>query len=323
MRLSAAKAVWALAILMLGFARSASGAAQDEPRLEVNANPARITVGDLVDFKIKVTGPVGSSVKFPPPGESLGPFEVRGFRVLDPSSEAGKAVFEAQLTLSIFQTGDFQIPSMDVVYQPPDGGPTTTLPTPETTVVVESVKTGDASDIRDIKPPLEIPRAWWTYWPWALLLAALAAAAYGLSRRRKQKPGAEPIRPLLSPYAEAYQALCRLRDDGLPDAGRIKTYHTELSEIMRRYLQRRFDVQALEMTTFEIHRELRGLGLDESLRGLFDQLLDRCDLVKFAKHVPTPGQIETCLKAAFQILEETGAETPVAVEKPAAGGVAE
>ena len=72
------------------------------------------------------------------------------------------------------------------------------------------------------------------------------------------------------------------------ERGQVKEYHIQVSEILRTYLERRFRVDALEMTTIEVLGGLERAGVDGSFRERLRRFLGQCDLVKFAKVRPGP-----------------------------------
>jgi len=84
----------------------------------------------------------------------------------------------------------------------------------------------------------------------------------------------------------AYESLDALEASGLLRLGEIKTYHIRLSDIVRVYTEGRFRIDAMEMTTGEVLVLLGHRGVGSSVVADFRQVLDRCDLVKFAKFRP-------------------------------------
>ncbi len=306
---------------MAAFFFLAASVVAAQPRVEASAEPTKVTVGDLILLTVTVRSPQPVQVEFPRPGESLGPFEVRDVAIAAAKEENGESVQVAAYTLSIFETGEFKIPSLELRFPAGHGSDAQTTATNEIAVTVESVKPADAKDILDIKPPLDMARAWWSYWPWLIPLAFGALALWWWRRRKRPVDGFPAPRgtPRLPAYEEAYQALCRLRDSGLLEQQKVKLYYIELSEIIRRYLERRFQIQAMEMTSAQIRGELARIDLDEETTRLFDGFLQECDLVKFAKRVPSTERSRATTQAGFDILDATRPEaTPRLEPAPAA-----
>ncbi len=144
-------------------------------------------------------------------------------------------------------------------------------------------------DIHGLKP-LEQPAA--NFWlpiliVFGLLLLVMLVFALRsfLNQRGKRRKPADL--PLLSPEAEAFEGLTRLGKMGLIERGRVKQYHELLSGIMRRYLERRLRVRALERTTEEMIHDLSTLRLPQTIQSEIRSLCLRMDLVKFAGKRPS------------------------------------
>jgi hypothetical protein len=193
-------------------------------------------------------------------------------------------------------------------------------------VTVQSVGLDEGGDIRAIRGPLGIPIGVFYVLPWLLLIVALGALAYWFWRRSRRDDSPDRrsvIIPRLA-HEEAYEALDRLEASTLLQQGEIKRYHIEVSEIIRTYIEGRFDVYALEMTTGEVMDGLRTSGIDADAHQAFEAFLNRCDMVKFAKFRPTQDASRQTVTAARELLDRTRtlfmdfaqetAERPAAVE---------
>lgn len=297
--------------------------AQPPVQLDSQVDFAQVTVGDLIRFTLTVTAGPGVEVELPGPEPDLGEFEVLGHEVAGPIEEEGDRIWTVVYSLALYETGSFEIPPVPVGYR--GGGiQAGSVETQEHSVRVESTLADDSKDILDIKGPLEIPRSLWSYWPWAVAALAVAALILLYLRRRDgEAPSKVSRKPRLPPYEEAYQALCRLRDSGLLEEGQLKPYFTRLSEIIRRYLERRYLIQAMESTTTEVLDQLRKLALALDELQLFRDFFPCCDLVKFAKYAPPVPEQERVTELAFRILETTRPAEPVLPESestPEAGG---
>ena len=136
------------------------------------------------------------------------------------------------------------------------------------------------------------------------MLGVLAIILY---RRKKEGKRLLPLResPPRPPHEIAVEALDRLRDSDLLEKGKIKAYYTEISEIIRRYIEGRYFIVALEMTTTDVLDGLSREDVFEEDYDLFQMFLDRCDLVKFAKMIPTAEENEEILRLAYEIVDRT------------------
>ncbi|MFC1709960.1 hypothetical protein ACFL2J_07900 [Candidatus Omnitrophota bacterium] len=170
-----------------------------------------------------------------------------------------------------------------------------------------------ADDIKDIKPPVYFPR---DYLILIIILAAVIAAGLFfwlrslLNKRKKERPKFTP--PPKPADQLAYEALRALQVKNLPAAGKIKEYYIELSDIVRRYIENRFNIRAPEMTTEEFLFSLRDcVALTDVHKNLLKDFLEQCDMVKFARYGPTLEEIDNSFKAAWRFVDET---KPVVVE---------
>ncbi|MDE2925789.1 MAG: BatD family protein [Acidobacteriota bacterium] len=284
---------------------------QSPVQLDSRVDPAQVTVGDLIRLTLTVTADPGVEVDLPEPDPDMGEFEVLGHEVAGPVEDDGRRIWTVVYTLALYKTGSFEIPPVAVSYRG-EGVQAGSVRTQEHSVRVESTLSDDSKDILDIKGPLEIPRSLWSLWPWFAAALGLAALIFLYLRRKGgEAPSAVSREPRLSPYDEAYQALRRLRDSGLLEEGQLKPYFTRLSEIIRRYLERRYLIQAMESTTTQLLDQLRKMSLALDELKLFRDFFPCCDLVKFAKYAPTVPEQERITELAFRILEVTRPTEPV------------
>lgn len=158
-----------------------------------------------------------------------------------------------------------------------------------------------ANDIRDIKPPVEIPSGWeWLCWTLGVLVvAALLFAAWRWWQKRRLQI---PVEPPVPAHIRAKQML----EKALALISQPKPFCTLVSDTIRVYLEERFNFRAPERTTEEFLHELRGTDLlvpdqKESL----GRFLESCDLVKFAKYEPVEPELRDLHGSALRLVEET------------------
>jgi hypothetical protein len=158
-----------------------------------------------------------------------------------------------------------------------------------------------ANDIRDIKPPLEIPNGWewlwWTLGALVVLTVMLLAWRYFLKRMTQIS-----VAPPIPAHIRAKQKL----QEALALISQPKPFVIAVSDAARTYLEERFQFRAPERTTEEFLRELAGTDLlageqKESLGGF----LESCDLVKFAKYEPGESELHGLHDSAVKLVEET------------------
>jgi hypothetical protein len=282
--------------------------------LSSSVDKNRIHLGDLIHYAIQVVHDDSVQVEMPGFAANLGQFEIRDYSLAEPRKSDGKIITEASYTITTFFTGEFEIPPVAVTYTIGTDS-THVLMTEPIKIVVESLLASEAGDIRNVKDPVEIPRDWWQRLRWpilGLLAVLLVAAVVFIIRRYRAGKSILPIRevPPRPAHEKALEALEHLIADDLIGRGEIKQFYIEISEIIRQYINDRYFVVALEMTTTEVLSGLTAQDMGEEIEGHFGTFLNRCDLVKFAKFIPSENQHQDTVKLAYQIIHETKADIP-------------
>lgn len=294
------------ALLALSACRSETTTAIPQGPVEwsvsAETSAAEVQVGDDFVYTLTVTHPPDADFA-PPPRADFEPFDV----LETWSEEISPVETRAHYRLAAYQLPEeLEIASLAVRYRDSEGEMASVETEPEMVRVVTSL-TADVTDIHDIKDPmsLEVPRSWsWLSWlVSALLLFLVAYIIYKKLRKEEVEESAPPWGPPPPPPAEeALAALERLAEENLIDNGEVERFYTELTDIMKRYAGRRFEVPYLERTTEEIVSDLEAKDVPaDSLRAI----LESADLVKFAKQRP-PGELaRSSLTMAFDLVRET------------------
>ena len=172
-----------------------------------------------------------------------------------------------------------------------------------------------SNTLADIKPVYKPKFNWKAFMQRMLLiflLIALAVVLYMLIRKfvmRKPILKTETRKVIIPPYIEALQRLDKIREEKLWQKGRFKEYHTELTDTVRLYIERMFNINSMEMTSGEILSHTEFLKVDKSgAYGALRQILTLADLVKFAKWNPAPNDNEMSLMNAYLFVNQTKVE---------------
>lgn len=146
--------------------------------------------------------------------------------------------------------------------------------------------------------------------------AFLLSLYFIITYLRKGKKGfnVQKVEIILPAHEIALRDLYELKANELWQKGDTKGYHTELTRIMRQYIEDRYEVQALEMTSNQLRREMKTKEIDEDIIRRFDDILQIADKVKFAKGNTGPELNIKFMEEALQIVEETK-EIPSKVEE--------
>jgi hypothetical protein len=161
------------------------------------------------------------------------------------------------------------------------------------------------NDIRDVKPPLGLPDLWWLW-----LLLGLMAAAIGiyflLRHKRTAQLPVEPPVPELQSWEKAYNQLLALRQDNLLEQRLFKEFFTRVADIVRHYIENRFNIRAPHMSTEEFLNFLSISGhLNETQKTALKEFLNSCDMVKFAKYAPTVTEAWQNFDLAKRLIDDT------------------
>jgi hypothetical protein len=162
------------------------------------------------------------------------------------------------------------------------------------------------NDIKDVKPPLNMPDLWWLLWL-VLGLIAVAAGIYFFLRYKNAPRSPVVLQvPELPAWEKAYQQLEALRQENLLDKGFFNEFFTRVSDIARLYMENRFNIHAPHMTTEEFLYYLGITGhLNEAQKMALKEFLNSCDMVKFAKYAPTIVEAQKNFDCARELIDET------------------
>lgn len=269
-----------------------------------------IFIGDQTDLHLQATMNATEQVSLPVYGETLMPeIEIVDRTIADTTRLSdGRMQVNQYLTITSFKDSLFYIAPQPFVC-----GGDTLWSEPLSLNVVQPFEVDTTLAITDIKDIQDAPIWWWGIIRWillGLLLIGLGIGIYYLVRYiRKHKTGAteeEEQVPLRPAEEVALEKLDEIKAEKIWQDGKVKEYHTELTDVIREYISRRYEVSSTEKTSDETLRELKPLMKEQ--KDLFDRLrkmLSLADLVKFAKWTTTPDENESALLTAYDFVRET------------------
>ena len=255
-----------------------------------------------------------ATLTLPLRGEGMPPLELGKVEVVGQQFDTATGVMQA--TVTCFEPGEHWLKVGD-----------DSLRLVVTDVEVDTT----TAEIRDIAPVEKVPYTFWEVFRWVLLawaVAAVAVVVWYLMRRRKRCGSIfahqEPV-DTRNPYERATEALEALRESRLWQAGKAKEYHTELTDIVRRFIEEATGIRATDMTSEETVEAVRSAECgvrsaelmlphpdNSELRTPSSELytiFTIADLVKFAKGEPLPHEHEASLKAASEFVDSLWALT--------------
>ena len=285
-----------------------------------------LMIGDQTAMHLNVTHEAGERVELPFFGETLQDgIEIVDRTVIDTTTlPDGRVQIHQELTLTSFKDSLFAIEPLVVT-----SGEDSFWTEPMALNIIQPFEVDTTLAITDIKDIEKAPIWWWGIIRWillGLLIAGLAVGGLFLWRwlEGKRKPEEEINPELLRPADEvALEKLDEIKEQKIWKDGKVKEYQTELTDVVREYIGRRFEVHSTEKTSDETLRELKPLLVEsqnskvegQELYEKLRKMLQLADLVKFAKWHTTPDENESALTTAYEFVNETKIESQKSKEK--------
>jgi hypothetical protein len=288
---------------------------EEKPLIEVNSaiDTSLITIGDRITYSLTIEHADTLRIAQPGEGVNLGQFEIKDYKIYDPIKKNGRIYKKYEYVISVFDTGKFTIPPFPIAYFPTDSTANyKIIEASAINIYVKSVIQDEKRELRDIKQPLDIPYNYFfliSVIVIGLLLIGVGFLSYKFYKKRKEKgylfKAPEPLRPA---HEIALESLDILLTRKLIEQGKIKEFYSELSEIVRRYMEGRYYVAALEETSAEILTEMREQDITQDLYEKLKELLVLSDLVKFAKYLPTDEENKNAPENTREFINQTKIE---------------
>ena len=281
---------------------------------KVTADTSRFLIGKQVNLTLELETEKGSVVDWPVLGDTLSAsIEIISKSKPDTLVTEGsnKLMIRQAITITTFDTGFIVVPPVTFRVKGKNGA-FSELKSEPLLLEVKNVQVDAAKDIKDIKPVLQAPYTLRDFLPWLLLAAAIGLLAtlvwFYIRNRRKNKPFIKlPARQQKPPHVVALGLLDELRKEQVWQKGQVKEYYTRLTDILREYFEKRFGVNAAEMTSEEILFAMKDHIGEASVLGDLRKLLSLSDLAKFAKMQPIGAENELSMTYAKTIVLNTAA----------------
>ncbi|MEI6884738.1 MAG: hypothetical protein WCO02_09630 [Bacteroidota bacterium] len=275
---------------------------------------AAMLIGDHVGLRLQFNGPAGVRVEWPVFNDTiLGNIIIIGRSKIDSSFTPDKKTLtlKQELNITCFDSGFYTLPQIPFRYRLLPDTSVKTTSTGLSMLMVHTLKVDTTIAIKPIKGPIGIPLTFREILPYLLIglavIAIVLALVWYLKKRKKNEP-LITLRPKvrLQPYEKALQGLEKLRVKKLWQEGHVKEYHSELTDILRNYIEEGFNIPALESTTYEIMEQMKARqGFSKQVLEKVNHLLQTADMVKFAKSIPLPQENDAALKTGIEFINDT------------------
>lgn len=220
-----------------------------------------------------------------------------------------------EVLVTSFDSGLYYIPPFEYIFG------ADTFKTQSLSLKVVPVEVDTTAQPMDIKGVASPPFVLWDYipdWLWyvlaALLLIAGCVVAYYYWQKRRRPEDVIAQENPVPPYERAVAELQALRESKLWQQGQEKSYYTRLVDILREYIDDRFGINAMEMTSSQIIDALKRNGEMREVNRYLGEILSMADFVKFAKMRPLPDDNERVMRQAFEFVELTKPQPAPVVE---------
>ena len=292
------------------------------PTVTSHLSADTIRIGDRVTITIDVEKDVMQHVEFPtfnikpdggdePANSSVE--VIHNFAQDTVSKDGRREHLRKRYELAIYDEGIYNMGKAQVLYVDKNIVDTLFAEREDKLVVLPFPIDSTATTVRDLKPQKTLswrPAEHMGYIGASLVIIALIAGAVLLLLHYLRKRGKRFVdlfkpAPPLPPHILAFGALEKLRNEELWQNNEHKRYYSALSDILRLYLDGRFEVGAMEMTTDEIAAALRGVEIEQKQKMNLLTVLRNADLVKFAKAIPEAEENEQAFDHAFGFVAST------------------
>jgi len=255
----------------------------------------------------------------PPLADTIGRMEVVKISKIDTSISGDSKTLIQTYLVSAYDSGKYRAGPQKIFYKNKSGIVDSIL-SDSILVSVTTLPVDTTKAFKPIKAPLSVPYSWVEFLPYILgavvLIAVSTLVIFYLSGRKKKKAAIkERPRPKDPSHVWARRELKKLEDEKLWQKDEIKLYYSRLTDILRMYLEYRYNWLALESTTEEITDEMGFYDVPDDAKKNLLAILNEGDLVKFAKKIPMPDTNLKVMEQAYGFIDltEMKAEEKVSV----------
>lgn len=278
--------------------------------LKAGADSTHILIGDQLKLRFEITQPRNVTVTFPVFSDTI----IDKIEIIEtfPKDTTWLSDKEIQILqeylVTSFDSGFYYFPPFDF----PINGEffQDTIQSKPFFIQVFTMPIDTTKGIFDIKPPYEAPFKISEILPvitYSLLgILLVLAAIYIYLKIRKKEPILARPKPHIPPHIIAFDELDKLKSEKLWQQGKVKEYYSKLTEIIRIYIEGRFNIMAMEQTSDEtIHFFNKNKLLDDESFNELKDLLVQADFVKFAKASPLPDENDRNFQLAYNFVRRT------------------
>ncbi|MEI6090831.1 MAG: hypothetical protein WCR42_10295 [bacterium] len=293
-------------ILLAAFILFSMNFASAKVDLKTEVDTNNVLIGEHITVSLTVTAPKKAGIVWPILSDTAKKIEIiKDFPADTVSKEKNILVLKKNYTLTSFDKGTFALPPAIIRFVKSRDSLVAMIPA----LQFRTIKVDTTKPIKDIVGPMNQPITFMEILPYILIVLGIAALIYFVIfflKRYKPKPLAEQsFEPKIPAHLLALQQLRALDEKKLWQNAKVKLYYIELTEIIRSYIEKRFNINAMEMTSGEIKFALNSIDVETTLKNKFFIMLDNADLAKFAKYEPLPDENYGSMKICEEFIDAT------------------
>ncbi len=307
-----------LAFFMLALLFVNTAVAQITPKLKTSIDSTTIKIGEQLNYNINIETDTTASVVFPET-KTFGPLEVIESYPIDTIPGLNKHRLIKKYGLTQFDSGNYTIPRLQVLID------NKTYFTDSLTIRVNDVAVDTTQQkMYDIKPIVQVSKSYSDWWKYLLIIIGILGVIGGLVSwfvfRKKPLTEEEKV-AMLPPFDRAMLELKKLEESKYLIQSEYKQYYSELTDIVRAYLEEDVNISALESTTdelitkIELLKDSGNLKIADETINQFKRILQTADLVKFARSKPEMRAADADRKAIEEIVIKTKEAIPEPTEE--------
>jgi hypothetical protein len=275
----------------------------------LRADSTHILIGDQLKLRLAVKHPNNVKIFMPAVKDSIGHMDFIAASKIDTIRQTDDQVLTQSYLVSAYDSGKYTAGPIRVFFKNADGTLDSVL-SDSISVMVSTIPVDTVKPYKPIKGPLEVPFSWKEFIPYIiagfLLIVLLVTAVLLWRKYRKAKPVVQgrPI-PKDPPHIWVRKELQKLEAEKLWQKDEVKLYYSRLTDLLRLYLEFRFNWLALESTTEEIEEQIDNYNMKDKAKDNLLQILRAADLVKFAKMLPAPDANIKAMESAYKFVDFT------------------
>lgn len=277
-----------------------------EIRVTASTDTTDYLIGDQIKYSLIINADKDVYIINPFFRDTLKSVDV--IKISDPivtENEKGKTIkYESILTR--FDSSQVTIPPIKIEYRTKGDTTLKSILSNPVTFDVHTLKVSMQEEIKDIKPPIRLFN--YLYLIYAGIVLILLIAGYFIYRKyfkNKPQPAIKAEEEKILSHQLALRKLDELEREELWQKGFVKEYHTRITEIIREYFEKQFNLPALERTTTDSLNLLRRHPQGKKVLDITSQFLNNADLVKFAKYTPLENVNREMMTQARDIVTKT------------------